>query len=234
MKLSFKGIQKTTLLDYPEEVACTLFLGGCNFRCFYCFNPPLVFNQDTGVSISQKEAIAFLKERSKFLDGVCITGGEPLLYGLELISFFREVKSIGYKIKLDTNGSFPEILEEIVSNKLVDYVAMDIKGPIEKYADIIKCEIDLDKIKRSVEIIKKSKIDYEFRTTVFNGLDENDFIKIAKWLCGSKKYCLQPIKPDVPLLDSSFPSTNMIPPHKKLKSIVEKIKNCFDIVEIRN
>ncbi|MFH1542775.1 MAG: anaerobic ribonucleoside-triphosphate reductase activating protein, partial [bacterium] len=123
--IEFRGIQKTTLIDYPGEVACTLFLGGCNFRCFYCFNPALVTDPDSQQAIPEDEIIDFLKERENFLDGVCITGGEPLLCGEELVDFLKKVKAMQYKIKLDTNGSLPAVLQQIIDEKLVDYLAMD-------------------------------------------------------------------------------------------------------------
>src|SRR3989338_7100233 len=154
--LKFSGIQKLTLVDYPGEVAATLFLSGCNFRCFYCFNPDLVFERDTGVTIPSEEAIHFLKEIRDFLDALCVTGGEPLLHFVELSQFLQEIKELGYKVKLDTNGSFPHHLRELINKGLIDYIAMDIKGPLEKYSQITECDVDLSRIRESVKIIKES------------------------------------------------------------------------------
>jgi pyruvate formate lyase activating enzyme len=229
--LRFKGLQKTTLLDYPGEVACTFFVGGCDFRCPYCYNPDLVFNRDTGVEISEAEALQFLRERKNFLNGVCLTGGEPLLYP-EVVDFSKEAKNLGYKIKIDTNGYHPDLLKKLIQLKLVDYIAMDIKAPLDRYAEITGVEADLDKIKESVELIKDSGVDYEFRTTVFSGLRKEDFEEIGKWLSGSKKYCLQAVKTEVPWLDEEFKKRQEKSPIS-LSDIKGRIERFFDKVEMR-
>src|SRR3989339_1974110 len=192
--LTFKGIQKTTLIDYRNEIACTLFLDKCNFRCSYCYNPDLVLERNLGVSITGKEILQFLEDRKFFLSGVCITGGEPLMHAPDLLEFLRDVKKIGYKIKLDTNGSFPEHLEAIINDGLVDYIAMDIKASLDKYKEVANVPVNIDKIIKSIKLIKESGILYEFRTTVFSGLNSNDFEEIGKLLSGSSKYYLQQIK----------------------------------------
>ena len=230
--LRFKGLQKTTLLDYPGEVACTLFVGGCDFRCPYCYNPDLVFNRDTGVEISEAEALQFLRERKNFLNGVCLTGGEPLLYP-EILDFSREAKALGYKVKVDTNGYHPELLQKLIEQKLVDYVAMDIKAPLDRYEEVVRVEVDREEIKKSVEIIKGSGIENEFRTTVFSGLNSSDFEKIGRWLSGSKKYCLQAVKLNVRLLDENFAKEHRPIDAEYLHSIAEKIRSYFNKVEVR-
>lgn len=189
--MNIQGFQKLTLLDYPEHVACTLFLGGCQLDCPYCHNSELLrgpfFNQ-----IDEKEILAFLKKRQGILDGVCITGGEPLLQG-ELIDFLKEIKGLGYQIKLDTNGGFPHHLEKILEENIVDYVAMDIKHAPQKYG--IACGIDYLDIRpfeKSKTLLINGTIDYEFRTTVVKNIHEKaDIEEMAKWIKGAKRYFLQ-------------------------------------------
>jgi pyruvate formate lyase activating enzyme len=188
--LVFRGIQKTTLVDYPGEVACTLFTGGCNFKCGYCYNPSLALDEDTGVAISVEEALEFLALRKNFLDGVCITGGEPLIEP-GLADFIGQVKALGYKIKLDTNGSFPERLKPLLDQKLVDYVALDIKTSRKKYHEITGLAGSHEKVEASVRLLLSSGVECEFRTTVFSHLDENDFHEIASWLGKGQNYYLQ-------------------------------------------
>lgn len=186
------GLQKLTLLDYPEKTACTIFTGGCNFRCPFCHNASLVVENSFEEVITQDELFAFLNKRKGVLDGVCITGGEPLIHN-DIDILMEKIKEIGYLIKLDTNGSYPDMLKNLVDRKLVDYVAMDIKNSPEKYATTCGCEnIDFEKIKQSVEFLKSNEIDFEFRTTAVKGIHtENDFLKIAQFLDGKEKYFIQ-------------------------------------------
>jgi pyruvate formate lyase activating enzyme len=230
--LRFKGIRKTTLADYPGEVACTLFTGGCNFRCPYCYNAILVFDQETGTNLSENEVLAFLKERQGLLDGVCVTGGEPL-QNPQIIDFLKKVKALGFKVKIDTNGSYPEILKNVMDLGLADYIAMDIKGPIGKYEEIVGVPIDLNKIRESVELIKHSNLDYEFRTTVYTGLKPKDFEEIGLWLKGSKKYCLQQIQKNVPHLDNSFLDKFDSLSEEEFSKAVEILEPFFEKVEVR-
>ncbi|MBO4355994.1 MAG: anaerobic ribonucleoside-triphosphate reductase activating protein [Clostridia bacterium] len=189
--MKFNGFQKMTLLDYPGKVACTLFTAGCNFKCPFCHNSLLVTNISDSDTFDSKEILSFLSKRVGLLDGVCITGGEPLLQK-ELPDFLSEVKAIGFKIKLDTNGSLPDKLKELVNNRLVDYVAMDIKNSPEKYPITAGAEIDISKVKESVDFLISSGIDYEFRTTVVSPFhEEDDFEKIGRFINGAKDYYLQ-------------------------------------------
>lgn len=183
------GLQKLTLLDYPSKVACTVFTAGCNYRCPFCHNALLV--EEVKPVYSESDVLSFLKKRVGVLDGVCITGGEPLMQsGIE--SFVSEIKALGYSVKLDTNGSFPEKLRSVVEKKLVDYVAMDIKNSPEKYALTAGVNADISKIKESVSFLKEGKTDYEFRTTVVDGHhDEKSMEDIGTWLSGAKRYFLQ-------------------------------------------
>ena len=190
--LHFFGIQKLSLLDYPTKMATTLFTGGCNFKCPFCHNRDLVFLDENENEIPLDDIFSFLNERKNILDGVCISGGEPLLQkGLK--DFIIQVKKLGLSIKVDTNGSQYEKLKELIDEGLIDYVAMDIKNSKDKYAMTIDVNgFDLSAVEKSVELLKESKVDYEFRTTIvkeFHTLD--DMQKIGEWLKGAERYFLQ-------------------------------------------
>jgi pyruvate formate lyase activating enzyme len=189
------GLQKLTLLDYPGQVACTVFTGGCNFRCPFCHNSPLVLPEQLAHDTDEEQVLSFLSKRIGVLDGVAITGGEPLLHK-DIGSFLAKVKALGYKIKLDTNGSFPDLLMELVRDKLVDRVAMDIKNAPELYAKTVGVtNLDMAAIERSKEFLLSGAIDYEFRTTVVKGLHtEESLLTAAKWISGAKEYYLQQFK----------------------------------------
>jgi len=231
MGLVFKGIQKTTLIDFPRHVACTLFLSKCNFRCGYCYNTSLVLEQETGISLSEQNVFDFLEERKNFLDGVCITGGEPTLHS-ELPGFCKKIKEKGFLVKLDTNGTNPKMLEFLVKKNLVDFIAMDIKAPEEKYSKICGAKADLEKIKKSIELIKNSGIDYEFRTTLVPLLSEKDLLSIGELLKGSKKFVLQQFHKDMALLNPEF---KKLEPYskEKLEEFAEKLRPFFESIEIR-
>lgn len=186
------GIQKLTLLDYPGVVACTVFTLGCNMRCPFCHNSLLVTKTDEAEEYPVEDFFAFLEKRRGILDGVCVTGGEPLIHS-DAGEFIAKIKALGYKVKLDTNGSFPEKLEEILKSGNVDYVAMDIKNSPEKYAETVGIPgFDVSKIQRSIEIIRSSGVEYEFRTTVVSSLHNAESIAgAAQMVKGSPKYFLQ-------------------------------------------
>ena len=190
MKIS--GIQKLTLLDFPDHVACTLFTPGCIFKCPFCHNSSLVLDLSTCQIIGEEEIFSFLKKRVGILDGVCITGGEPTLQK-DLKDFIRKIKNLGYSVKLDTNGYRPEILKELVEENLLDYVAMDIKNSISKYPKTIgKDDFDENLIKESIDYLLENHVDYEFRTTVVKEfMSKEDFIEIAELIKGAKRYYLQ-------------------------------------------
>lgn len=189
--MEFYGLQKLTLLDFPERTACTVFTGGCNLRCPFCHNALLVTELSREGVISEEEMLSFLKKRKGLLDGVCITGGEPLL-NKDIAEFIKKVKSMGFLVKLDTNGTFPDELNKLLSEKLIDYVAMDIKNSLKKYAKTAGIEnFDTKSIEKSVEILKSSDVDFEFRTTVVKEFHtEEDIKEIAKFI-GKSKYFLQ-------------------------------------------
>ena len=202
-----QGLQKLTLLDYPGKVACTIFTAGCNFRCPFCHNASLVIDTYKNQNIPLEEIFSFLKKRQGILDGVCVTGGEPLIQqGIE--EFLREIKKLGYMYKLDTNGSFPDKLQKVVEEGLVDYVAMDIKNSPEHYGKTIGIEnYDLSNIMKSVVSLKSNAVPYEFRTTVVREFHQkSDFESIAKWIAGSEKYYLQKFEDSGDLIQSGLRS----------------------------
>ena len=189
--MKIKGLQKTTLLDYPEKLACTVFTGGCNFRCPFCHNASLVLNSGAVEEIPEEEFFSYIEKRKGMLDGVCITGGEPLLCP-DIVDFIKKIRSFGLLVKLDTNGSLPDKLEYLLDEGLVDYVAMDIKNSSEKYALTAGLQKFPDEIERSIDLIIKKAPDYEFRTTVVRELhDMQDIVKIATRIKKAKKYFLQ-------------------------------------------
>lgn len=184
------GFQKMTMLDFPERVACTVFTYGCNLRCPFCHNATLV--TDKAELFDEDEILSYINKRKGVLDGVCITGGEPLLQR-DIFDFMKKIKDLGLLVKLDTNGAYPDLLKRAIDEGLVDYVAMDIKNSREKYALTAGIEgLDISPFEKSVEILKTSGIDYELRTTVVRELHElSDMKKIAEWISGAKKYFLQ-------------------------------------------
>ena len=190
--MKIQGLQKLTLLDFPERTACTVFTAGCNFRCPFCHNALLVVDIPKEPALSEEEFFAFLGKRKGILDGVCISGGEPLLQP-DIENFMRKIKGMGFAIKLDTNGSFPDKLIYLVEQALVDYVAMDIKNCPESYAITAGVEaLDIDAIKKSVSYLKEGHVSYEFRTTVVKHYhSEDSFERIGQWLTGTEKYFLQ-------------------------------------------
>lgn len=198
------GLQKMTLLDFPGKVACTVFTGGCNFRCPFCHNALLVTELPQKPDYTVDEILGFLKKRQGLLDGVAISGGEPLM-NPDIDLFIKEVRKLGYSVKLDTNGSFPERLEKIVNDGLVDYVAMDIKNCKEKYAETVGVSsFELSEVDRSVDFLKDGSVDYEFRTTVVRELHTvEDIRKAAEWISGAKRYFLQNFVDSGNLIDPS-------------------------------
>ena len=197
--MQIAGLQKSSLVDYPSKIAAVVFTLGCNFRCPYCHNPNILTAVSTNRLFDEAAVFDFLKTRKGKLDAVVVSGGEPTLQK-GLSEFFKKLKELGFLTKLDTNGSSPKILEYLIKEELLDYVAMDIKAPIEKYKEIARINIDTNNILKSIEILKDSKIGYEFRTTtVKSQLSFEDFEKIGKMLCGAENYYLQKFKPDITL-----------------------------------
>ena len=197
------GFQRFSLIDYPGKICAIVFTQGCNFRCPYCHNPELVDLEKFSKSISEKEIFSFLEKRKGKLDAVSITGGEPTLQK-ELIEFLKKIKNMGYLVKLDSNGTHPEIIEKIIKEGLVDYLAMDVKAPLEKYNKVTGVDVDISKIKKSIDLIMNSSLDYEFRTTVLKSqLSKDDIREIGKLIKGAKLYVLQKFVPSK-TLDPKF------------------------------
>lgn len=234
--MTIGGLQKLTLIDYPGKIACTVFTVGCNLRCLFCHNPELVdqtrFN--IGEIIEEKIFFDFLGSRKGLLDGVCVTGGEPTLHA-DLPDFFKKIKELGFLVKLDTNGTNPEMLAKLTSAKLVDYVAMDIKTSLQKdsYEKVTGVAVDFDNIKKSIAIITQSGLEYEFRTTVVPGLHvKEDILDIAEFIKGAKKYYLQQFRAGEKILGEEFRPRKPYPTDF-FHGIRNKIKDFFEICEVR-
>lgn len=199
------GFQKTTLLDYPQKIAATVFTGGCNMRCPFCHNPELIHTNQKSI-LSEEEFFELIARRKKFLDAICISGGEPTQQP-DLEEFIVRIKSMGYLVKLDTNGSAPSRLRSMIDEKLIDYVAMDIKNSPQKYSMTmgVKSSKLLEEIQKSVKILLESSIPYEFRTTVVKEFHESqDFYEIGKWIEGARAYYLQNFEDNGKVLQSGL------------------------------
>ena len=190
--MKINGFQKLTLLDFPGHTACTVFTGGCNLRCPFCHNALLVTEEDELEEYPEEEILAFLKKRQGILDGVAITGGEPLMQR-DIRAFIEKVRALGYAVKLDTNGTFPKQLRELTDAGLLDYVAVDIKNSREKYAETTGMrELNLSGIEETVRLLLQGRVPYEFRTTVVREFHTpEDIQKIGEWIRGAERYVLQ-------------------------------------------
>lgn len=226
----FHGLVKSTLLDYPNKLACTLFTGGCNFRCPFCQNSSLVLDPSSEPIIDSTELDAFLKKRVKYLDGVCITGGEPLLQK-NVDDYCKYLKDLGYLVKIDTNGSFPKKLESLISKNLVDYIAMDLKSSKEGYSKAVGIDnFNISQIEESVEIIKNCNLDHEFRTTLVKELHgEKEIVGIGKWLDKSQKLYLQRFEDRGSNIVKNLTGFN----ENETKVIQNILKSYIDLVIIR-
>ena len=187
------GLDKFSLLDYPGKVSSIIFLCGCNMNCSYCYNSEIIKTKEA--NYDEKEVLDFLKSRVGMIDGVVITGGEPTL-NVDLIDFIKKIKKMNFLVKLDTNGSNSLMIKELLDEKLVDYIAMDIKNSLNKYENVTNVSIDINNIIESIKLIKESNIDHEFRTTVYNIHEENDLIAIAKLVTPSKYFLQDFMKTD--------------------------------------
>ena len=224
------GLNKTTLLDYPGRVAATVFLGGCNFRCPFCQNSSLVLHPSEEPEISEEEVLRFLKKRTGILEGVCISGGEPTL-SADLEDFIVKIREMGYPVKLDTNGTQPEVLKDLAEKDLIQMAAVDIKACPENYPSLTGLlKPDLDAVKETVDFLLHGKLDYEFRTTVVRELhSEEDFHKIGVWLKGAKAYYLQAYRDSDGVLIPGFSACS----EEEMKNYRDILSQTIPVVEIR-
>ena len=225
------GFQKFSTVDYPGYICAVVFLGGCNMNCGFCHN------LDTAVKKSEQRVdtdtiLHFLEKRKHLLDAVCISGGEPTLYGDELVAFIAEIKRMGYKLKLYTNGSRPEVVDTLLENQLLDYVAMDVKAPWDRYEEICRCPVNVDNIRATIELINNSGIRYEYRTTYIPSLFVGDIKKIASSIKGARKYVLQQFRIEDGANDAR---EHYGMPHGKdyIMNTVSEIRDLFGAVDIR-
>jgi pyruvate formate lyase activating enzyme len=234
--VQFKGFQSVSLLDYPGKIAAIVFTGGCNFRCPFCHNRDLVLNRELK-SIEEDEILNYLMEKKAWLDGLVVSGGEPTVQA-GLPRFLEKVKNLGYFVKIDTNGSNPGMLEELIERKLVDYIAMDVKAPLRSDAYLkaigIEDERVLKNVERSIDLLLNSNgIDYEFRTTfVPKILREEDILPIAERIKGAKKYFIQQFRPADSLIDPSFAEVKPLP-LDRLEKLRDEIAGYFKICKVR-
>lgn len=223
-----RGLQKSSFIDYPGKISAGLFVGGCNFRCGFCHNPELVYNRKNLPKYSDQEILDYLNKRKKILEAVVISGGEPTIYK-KLPVFLKKLKNIGFLIKLDTNGTNPSMLKQLINDKLIDYLAMDLKGPLAKYQLITNNNINLKNITTSIDLIINSQLPYEFRSTVLPYFHkEEDIINMAKLITGADLYYLQPFVPRDDLVNKKlikakgFSKTDLREIAKKCQQFVKK------------
>ncbi len=232
------GIDKLTLIDYPGELAAIIFTQGCNFRCHHCYNPMLVVpntlgkanNKDHPQSISEGDLFEFLKNRAKKIDAIVISGGEPTIHN-DLPSFIKKIKQIGFKIKLDSNGSNSTMINKLINRNLIDYIAMDIKAPLSKYSCTTNSINNLNEIKKSITILLKGQIPYEFRTTTLPKAHTiDDFHEMGKLIKGAKLWYIQNFKNNTELINLKFKNEKQFS-EKKLQDLIKignlYVKNCI-------
>lgn len=226
--MTIRGLQLTSFVDFPGEVCTTVFFGGCNCRCHWCHNAQLVNCPETLPMLEAGDVLVQLKKRKHWIQAVCLTGGEPTLSS-QLISLIQTLKENGFIVKLDTNGTSPDILAFLLQAGLLDYVAMDVKAPPEKYNLLTGVEINIEAITESIGLLKKSNIAYEFRTTVVPGyLDEADFEVIGIWLAGAGRYVLQQYRPPEKVVEKQMPY-----PKALLLQVAEKMRPLFAEVQVK-
>lgn len=238
--MKIHGLNKLTLLDYPGHMACLIFTGTCNYRCPFCHNASLVLNPNSQPAISEEEIFAFLQSRKGILEGVCISGGEPTLQA-DLPEFIRKIRTMGFHVKLDTNGSRPGILKALLEEGLLDYVSMDIKNAPKKYLSTIGItegvsgfnNLITDSVRQSAELLMQSSIPYEFRTTVVKELhSEEDLLTIGKWLNGASTYYLQTFRDSETLVGASLGQFHAYEP-EHMRAFRNLLKPYFTTVEVR-
>lgn len=224
------GMNKLTLIDYPDKTACIIFTQGCNFRCSFCQNSSLLKASNESL-VQEKEILDYLAKRKKVIDGICISGGEPLMQN-DIKEFIKKVKEIGISVKLDTNGSYPDKLNNLIQENLLDYVAMDIKNDFKSYSKIAEIkDFNLEKIKKSIDILKKSNIDYEFRTTVVKEFHTFDKLKsICEYIGPKAKYFIQNFRDSDDVLRKNLHGFS----EEELLDIIKKLNEKYPKVTLRN
>lgn len=235
------GLEKMTLIDYPGQLAAIVFTKGCNFRCHFCYNPLLVWPdretdekkyEKTYPPVSEDEFFLFLESRKGKLDGIVITGGEPTLHS-DLPEFIKKIRAMGYNIKLDTNGTNSTALKNLLDQKLIDYIAMDLKAPFDKYEEVVGIPVNCQEIEKSVKIITSSGLPHEFRTTVVPGLHElSDFTKMGEVIAGADAWYLQKFKSDTELVDRKLESHAPFS-DKEMQAMADVGKKYVKICEVR-
>lgn len=227
--MNIQGLQKLTLLDFPKHVACTIFTGGCQLNCPFCHNSELIPNAYSE-GIKEEEVLSFLKKRQGILDGVCITGGEPLVQK-DIEAFIKEIRALGYMVKLDSNGGYPEQLKHLIDNGLVDYVAMDIKNTPEKYGMTVGVKnLDISPYIKSRDLLMEGKVDYEFRTTIVKEFHTfEDIIGIADFIKGAHRYYLQSFVDRDQVRDHSLTAYEK----EELEKVLQSVKKILPCAELR-
>jgi pyruvate formate lyase activating enzyme len=223
------GLQKNSMVDFPGKISAVVFTQGCNMNCGYCHNRRLIKSTGENEIYDEESVLAFLEKRRGLLDGVVVSGGEPTLQK-DLRYFIERVRKMGYKIKLDTNGTNPECLRELIGSSLLDYVAMDIKAPLCKYGQICCSPVNIVKVTESIEILKSSFIEYEFRTTYTPELDDDDLRDISRIIKGAKKYVLQQYR-EVDRTEGNY--TGYIEKRNILKKITAELKESVGVLQFR-
>lgn len=227
--MKIAGLVKQSFVDYPGKIAACVFTQGCNMNCVFCHNRSLVSNNHKNPLLNEEDVISFLSGRRKFLDGVVITGGEPALQP-DLGDFIKKIKSMGYLVKLDTNGTKPDVLKKLIEEDLLDYIAMDIKAPMKKYRDICHSDFNEETLLECISIIIKSEVDYEFRTTCCPQLNESDISEIADLIKGAKKYVLQQYRETDPL-EGGY--TGKAKSMQFMDMFIEKLRSCVSVFQFR-
>jgi len=229
--MNIGGLQKVSLIDFPGKISAIIFTQGCNFRCPYCHNPQLVDPKLYKPCLFSKDIMDFLAHRRGKLDAVTITGGEPTLQE-DLIPLIQKIRKMGFAVKLDSNGSRPAVLDRLLKEKLLDFIALDIKAPLDKYSQVVKVQMDTGAIAQSVRLVIQSKIPQEFRTTVVKSmLTQKDILAIAKEIAGAKRYALQRFQP-AQTLDPEFAGEQLFPEEELLK-LKKQLEKMFPLVLIR-
>ena len=233
-KLPIMGLQKTSLLDYPPYTSAVVFIGGCNFRCPYCQNFDLVLKPSEMPIVDEEMIVDFLIDRKDWVDAVVITGGEPTLYP-DLKRFIKRLKELNLQVKLDTNGTNPGLIWDMLEEKLLDYIAMDIKAPLDSYENVAMVPVDVEKLKKSIALIMNSGIDYEFRATVMPKLyDKETLLKMVRPLKRARKFAIQQFRKEMGILDKGFFKDVKPFTRPELDELKKAIEPYFEKVEIRD